>query len=67
MAMTERTTLLEPGHDATWDRLGREKRAALRWSVDTPVEELLRAGQRLSAQAAALRRALEDGRRSARS
>ena len=54
-------TLLEPGHEAEWDRLGAEKRALLTPRPDTPIGELLRRGQRLSAQAARLRRAIDRG------
>jgi hypothetical protein len=58
----EAGTFLKVGH-AAWDRLEAEKRSARRRPSDTPVEELLRAGQRLSAQAGALRRAVSrDGR-----
>lgn len=72
--MASEQTLLVAGHPE-WERLASEKRAAVRRSPATPVEELLRAGQRLSAQAAALRRGLEgpvhagsltDGQRAAR-
>jgi mannose/cellobiose epimerase-like protein (N-acyl-D-glucosamine 2-epimerase family) len=59
-------TLLEPGHEAEWARLDAEKRAYLTPSPDTPVSELLRRGQHLSAQAAKLLRAVDranDGRR----
>ena len=54
-------TFLEPGHEAEWERLGAEKNALLAPSPDTPVEELLRRGQRLSAQAARLLRAIDKG------
>jgi hypothetical protein len=64
--MSSKRTLLRAGEPA-WARLDREKRAALRRAPDTPIEELLRAGQRLSAQAAALRRAVSGGRTPARS
>ena len=60
--LMEAHTFLKPGHPA-WDRLQSEKRSARRWPPETPVEDLLRAGQRLSAQAGALRRAIRrDGR-----
>lgn len=52
-------TLLEPGHEAEWHSLNAEKREALRPPPDTPVAELLRRGQHLSAQASALLRAVE--------
>jgi len=57
-------TLLEPGHEAEWAELNREKRRALTPPPDTPIGELLRRGQHLSAQAAGLLRAVEraDGR-----
>jgi hypothetical protein len=60
--MAKSGTLLTVGHPA-WERLEREKLAARRRSPDTPVEELLLAGQRVSTQAAALRRAIVNGRR----
>jgi hypothetical protein len=56
---TRRRTLLEPGHEAEWAEFNREKRRALTPPPDTPVEELLRRGQHLSAQAAWLLRAVE--------
>lgn len=52
-------TLLEPGHDAEWAALNEEKRCALTPPADTPVGELLRRGQHLSAQGAWLMRAVE--------
>jgi hypothetical protein len=52
-------TLLEPGHEDEWGRLNEEKRRVLAPAHDTSVGELLRRGQRLSAQAAALLRAVE--------
>jgi hypothetical protein len=54
--------LLEPGHEAEWERLNAEKRRFLTPPADTPINELLRRGQRLSAQAAALLRAVERAR-----
>jgi len=45
------------GHQDEWARLEAEKRAALTPPPDTPIHELLRRGQHLSAQAAMLRRA----------
>ena len=57
-------TFLEPGHEAEWKRLETEKRAALTPPPDTPVGDLLRRGQRLSAQAARLVRAVERGNES---
>lgn len=64
MSTRPRKTLLEPGHEAEWAELDKEKRSALTPSADTPVGELLRRGQHLSAQAAWLLRAVEraDGR-----
>ena len=56
---TRPRTLLEPGHEAEWAELNEEKRRALTPPADTPVEELLRQGQHLSAQAAGLLRAVE--------
>jgi hypothetical protein len=57
-------TLLEPGHEAEWAELNKEKRRALTPPADTPIGDLLRSGQHLSAQAAGLVRAIEraDGR-----
>lgn len=52
-------TFLEPGHEAKWEALNREKRELLRPAPNTPVEELLRRGQRLSIQAARFRRAVD--------
>ena len=51
-------SLLEVGHEDEWVRLEAEKRAALTPPPDTPIRELLRRGQHLSAQAAMLRRAV---------
>ena len=58
-------TLLEPGHEEEWAILETEKRKVLTPPADTPIGELLRRGQHLSAQAAKLLRAVEraaDGR-----
>jgi hypothetical protein len=52
-------TLLEPGHEAEWARLNAEKRKFLTPPPDTPVGELLRRGQELSAQATGLLRAVD--------
>ncbi|HEY2766681.1 MAG TPA: hypothetical protein VGI76_00380 [Solirubrobacteraceae bacterium] len=52
-------TLLEPGHDDEWAALNAEKRHALTPPADTPISELLRRGQHVSAQAAKLLRAVE--------
>lgn len=64
MSASPRKTLLEPGHEAEWAELNEEKRRALTPPPDTPVGELLKRGQHLSAQAAGLLRAVEraDGR-----
>lgn len=59
MSTASHNTLLEPGHEAEWKRLDAEKRRYLTPSPGTPLEELLRRGQHLSAQAAALLRAVE--------
>lgn len=56
---TRTRTLLEPGHEAEWAALNEEKRSVLTPPADTPVSELLRRGQHLSAQAAKLLRAVE--------
>jgi hypothetical protein len=61
MAPPARKTLLEPGHEDEWAELNREKRKALTPAPDTPIGELLRRGQHLSAQAAGLLRAVERG------
>jgi mannose/cellobiose epimerase-like protein (N-acyl-D-glucosamine 2-epimerase family) len=52
-------TLLEPGHESEWARLNAEKRKALTPPPDTPIGELLRRGQELSAQASGLLRAVD--------
>lgn len=52
-------TLLEPGHEAEWERLNAEKRKLLTPPPDTPIGELLRRGQALSVQATDLLRAVE--------
>jgi hypothetical protein len=64
---TSSHTLLEPGHRAAWARLNTEKRQLLTPPPDTPIGELLRRGQRLSAQAAGLLRAIERAGGNARS
>lgn len=58
---TPNKTLLEPGHEAEWAELNEEKRRALTPPPDTPIGELLRRGQHLSAQAGGLLRAIERG------
>jgi mannose/cellobiose epimerase-like protein (N-acyl-D-glucosamine 2-epimerase family) len=60
-------TLLEPGHEAEWARLNAEKRAFLTPPRETPVGELLRRGQQLSAQAGKLLRAIDGADEQARS
>ena len=50
---------MEPGHGAEWEALDREQRQTLTPGADTPIEELLRRGQHVSAQAAKLLRAIE--------
>jgi hypothetical protein len=52
-------TLLEPGHEAEWARLDSEKRKLLTPPPDTPIGELLRRGQKVSAQAAGLLQAVD--------
>lgn len=47
------------GNEAEWARLNAEKREALTPAPDTPIGELLRRGQHLSAQGANLLRAVE--------
>ena len=67
MKRRERATpLLSVGHEAEWAVLNEEKRRALTPPPDTPVEELLRQGQHLSAQAAWLLRAVEQANGHAR-
>jgi hypothetical protein len=51
--------LLSVGHEAEWAVINEEKRRALMPPANTPIEELLRRGQHLSAQAAWLLRAVE--------
>jgi len=59
MPSSPHKTLLEPGHEAEWKQLNAEKRRALTPPPETPVAELLRRGQHLSAQAGGLLRAVE--------
>lgn len=66
MAPRAKKTLLEPAHDAEWAELNREKRLALTPAPDTPIGQLLRRGQDLSAQAVELLRAVERGDGSSR-
>lgn len=58
-AQSKRRSLVSAGNDAEWARLNAEKRDALTPPPDTPVGELLRRGQHLSAQGAKLLRAVE--------
>lgn len=58
MALHPRT-LLEPGNEAEWARLNSEKRKLLTPPPDTPIGELLRRGQKVSAQAAGLLQAVD--------
>ena len=63
--MTDRRTRTLLRRDAPeWAALNEQKRSLLTPSADTPVEALLQSGQRISEQAALLRRAIEksDGR-----
>jgi hypothetical protein len=64
-AQPRKGPLLAPGNEAEWARLNAEKREALTPPPGTPIGELLRRGQHLSAQGAKLLRAVEraDGRR----
>lgn len=50
---------MAPGSEAEWARLNAEKREALTPPPDTPIGELLRRGQHLSAQGTNLLRAVE--------
>ena len=61
---TQKRTLVAPGNEQEWERLNAEKREFLTPPPETPIGELLRRGQHLSAQAAELLRAIEraDGR-----
>jgi hypothetical protein len=64
-ATPKKHPLLAPGNEAEWAELNAEKRKALTPPPDTPIGELLRRGQHLSAQGAKLLRAVEraDGHR----
>jgi hypothetical protein len=64
-AQPDKNPLLAPGHEEEWAQLNAEKRRALTPPPDTPIGELLRRGQHLSAQGAKLLRAVEraDGHR----
>jgi hypothetical protein len=59
MATRTNKPLLAPGNEAEWAEINREKRAGMAPAPDTPIGELLRRGQHLSAQAAKLLRAVE--------
>ncbi len=59
MSISRRATLIEPGHETEWAALNEEKRRALTPPPETPIAELLIRGQHLSAQAAALLRAVD--------
>ncbi|MEX0972648.1 MAG: hypothetical protein WDZ46_05270 [Solirubrobacterales bacterium] len=58
-AQPNKHPLLAPGNEAEWARLNAEKREALTPPPETPIGELLRRGQHLSAQGAKLLRAVE--------
>jgi hypothetical protein len=58
-AQPKKHPLLASGNEAEWARLNAEKRQALIPPPDTPIGELLRRGQHLSAQGAKLLRAVE--------
>lgn len=53
--------LLRPGSEAEWARIEAEQRRSLARPQETVAERLMR-GQRLSAQAATLRRSVRDDR-----
>jgi hypothetical protein len=55
-----RTPLLAAGSTAAWERIEDERRRLLAEGAAGTVEERLRRGQRLSVQAARLRRAIID-------
>ncbi|MBA3328104.1 MAG: hypothetical protein H0T43_07365 [Solirubrobacterales bacterium] len=61
-------TLLTTSRHVAWEKINADKRALLAGDGAEPVEDRLRRGQRLSAQAARLRRAIvsrePDGSRS---
>jgi len=58
MALRSAKSLLRPGREADWERLNAEKRDLLARDGADTLESRLRRGQRLSAQAARLRRAI---------
>jgi hypothetical protein len=67
MSTDPHATLIEPGHEAEWAVLNDEKRRKLTPPPNAPIGEMLRRGQHLSAQAAALLRAVERANGSPRS
>ena len=58
MALRKPKSLFGPGRDADWARLNAEKQDLLGGDGSDSLESRLRRGQRLSAQAARLRRAI---------
>ncbi|HET7053095.1 MAG TPA: hypothetical protein VFI09_04165 [Solirubrobacterales bacterium] len=58
-AQPKKRSLMGGGNESEWARLNAEKREALTPPPDTPIGELLRRGQHLSAQGAKLLRAVE--------
>ena len=58
MALGDRRNLLRPGREAEWEKINAGKRELLAGGPRGSVEARLRRGQRLSAQAARLRRAI---------
>ena len=58
MALRDRRSLLRPGREAEWEQINAAKRDLLAGGSRDPLEARLRRGQRLSAQAARLRRAI---------
>jgi hypothetical protein len=58
-AQPKKRPLMAPGNEAEWARINEEKREALTPPPGTPIGELLRRGQHLSAQGAKLLRAVE--------
>jgi hypothetical protein len=58
MALEDPRSLLRPGREAEWEQINVGKRKLLAGSGRESLEARLRRGQRLSAQAARLRRAI---------
>lgn len=58
MALRDPRSLLRPGRAAEWEQINAAKRELLAAGPHASVEARLRRGQRLSAQAARLRRSL---------